>query len=302
VFFVEQPENDASYQSQPCTLEVITAPEDAFSKTHPSTPHFWTTCVKIRHTGGTPSRRLVGTNRHRQLSFWDAAVDAVEGTADDIADGVSGAADDVVHNAPAILNKVEAGSESVLHRSSAALKTGFTLAGNWSVMEISTIKHEISTVNMTEVAGRIERTPSVLEDQLGKLMLKIEQKVAEYQSRAAHPPAGSYHMSHLCADAALAAAGVSLVALTALPELLELFGFASEGVEAESVASGWQSKIGDVKAGSAFAILQSIAMGGLAKGTYVLVPASAAGTAAAVCAAFDPSDDERRNFVVADAS
>ena len=55
-------------------------------------------------------------------------------------------------------------------------------------------------------------------------------------------------------------AGVSLFLWLVLPIVLCCFGFTSAGPGYNTCASGWQSSIGDVQAGSCFSCLQMIAM------------------------------------------
>lgn len=55
------------------------------------------------------------------------------------------------------------------------------------------------------------------------------------------------------------AAGV----LVAIPTILALIGFGPGGVVAGSFAAAWMAKLGVVTAGSLYAFLQSLAMGGI---------------------------------------
>ncbi len=85
------------------------------------------------------------------------------------------------------------------------------------------------------------------------------------------------HISPKCA-AVLVTAGASgggALAYTLSPAVLCKAGFCSAGVSSSSFASWWQSTMPLVQAGSIFATLQSIAMGGV--GTKVVVAGSVLG-------------------------
>ncbi|MCJ1310393.1 hypothetical protein MMC25_004057 [Agyrium rufum] len=76
----------------------------------------------------------------------------------------------------------------------------------------------------------------------------------------------------------LAGLGIgAVVTVCAAPAALGVVGFGSAGPVASTLAAGWQASIGSVAAGSAFATVQSMAMGGAVAGT---VQAVAAGTGA----------------------
>ena len=64
----------------------------------------------------------------------------------------------------------------------------------------------------------------------------------------------------------------------AAPAVLGVVGFGSGGVVASSIAAGIQSTIGNVAAGSFFAVLQSVGAAGL--GTAGMAAVGAAGAAA----------------------
>ncbi|KAI5838891.1 hypothetical protein DFP73DRAFT_250006 [Morchella snyderi] len=71
-------------------------------------------------------------------------------------------------------------------------------------------------------------------------------------------------------------AGIGLgIASFALPPLL---GFAAAGPVLGSVAAGWQASIGVVAAGSAFAVIQSMAM----TGTFTAIGGTLIGVGAAI--------------------
>lgn len=71
---------------------------------------------------------------------------------------------------------------------------------------------------------------------------------------------------------ALIVFGIILVTFASLsPTILAAVGFGPTGPVAQSIAAGIQSSIGSVSAGSAFAILQSAAMGGQAKAIFPLI-------------------------------
>lgn len=71
---------------------------------------------------------------------------------------------------------------------------------------------------------------------------------------------------------ALIVSGITLVTFASLsPTILAAVGFGPTGPVAQSIAAGIQSSIGSVSAGSAFAILQSAAMGGQAKAIFPLI-------------------------------
>lgn len=71
---------------------------------------------------------------------------------------------------------------------------------------------------------------------------------------------------------ALVVSGIILVTFASLsPAILAAVGFGPTGPVAQSIAAGIQSSIGSVSAGSAFAILQSAAMGGQAKAIFPFI-------------------------------
>ncbi|KAL9010040.1 MAG: hypothetical protein Q9180_009340 [Flavoplaca navasiana] len=78
--------------------------------------------------------------------------------------------------------------------------------------------------------------------------------------------------------------GITILGLTlAIPAILEVVGFGALGPVAGSIATGWQSSLGLVAAGTPFAFLQSAAMGGAAMG--VMTGIGALGGAVTVAAA-----------------
>ena len=129
---------------------------------------------------------------------------------------------------------------------------------------------------------------------VNKEVAEVKREIAQYKHAAADPHGAGkcgtakgkqcFHMSNTCKKAALVAAGVSLAVLLALPEILEAIGFEELGVALGSRAAGWQSKIGDVEAGSLFATFQSIGAAGMAGSPYVWVPVTGAAFAASFCA------------------
>ncbi|KAK0470060.1 uncharacterized protein EV420DRAFT_87418 [Desarmillaria tabescens] len=62
---------------------------------------------------------------------------------------------------------------------------------------------------------------------------------------------------------------VGVILVAAVPPILSLIGFGSAGPVAGSLATVLHSAIGNVVAGSPFAIAQSIGMAGIAPGVYV---------------------------------
>ncbi|KAL8772972.1 MAG: hypothetical protein Q9209_001992 [Squamulea sp. 1 TL-2023] len=78
--------------------------------------------------------------------------------------------------------------------------------------------------------------------------------------------------------------GITILGLTlAIPVMLEVVGFGALGPVAGSIATGWQSSLGIVAAGTPFAFLQSAAMGGAAMGAMTGI--GALGGAATIAAA-----------------
>ncbi|KAL9636825.1 MAG: hypothetical protein Q9204_002107 [Flavoplaca sp. TL-2023a] len=78
--------------------------------------------------------------------------------------------------------------------------------------------------------------------------------------------------------------GITIFGLTlAIPAILEIVGFGALGPVAGSIATGWQSSMGLVAAGSPFAFLQSAAMGGAAMG--VMTGIGVLGSAGMIAAA-----------------
>lgn len=84
---------------------------------------------------------------------------------------------------------------------------------------------------------------------------------------------------------AMAVGGGAVTATTGLG--LAALGFASEGVEAGSLAALWQSSMGDVEAGSLFARLQSLGAKGLAASTNFEVSGILATISACFCGVVD---------------
>lgn len=71
---------------------------------------------------------------------------------------------------------------------------------------------------------------------------------------------------------ALIVSGIILITFASLsPTILAAVGFGPTGPVVQGIAAGIQSSIGSVSAGSAFAILQSAAMGGQAKAIFPLI-------------------------------
>lgn len=116
---------------------------------------------------------------------------------------------------------------------------------------------------------------------------ELRDQASRYKAQLAHPPPGSVHVEWSCAKKVLGAGAAGAAAGTAatvllVPLLLDALGFSEGGVVLGSTAACLQSKIGNVEKGSLFALLQSIAMAGLAEAPYVLVGGSAVGGAAGV--------------------
>jgi hypothetical protein len=66
---------------------------------------------------------------------------------------------------------------------------------------------------------------------------------------------------------------ITFVTIAVVGGVLTIAGFASTGIVAKSIASLIHSTIGDVAAGSIFAIVQSLgAKGYLMKGLFVIIP------------------------------
>ena len=99
----------------------------------------------------------------------------------------------------------------------------------------------------------------------------LQAKVKAYKQRVEHPHPGDMQFSKNCGLKVLTiATGTTTATIVVLPTILDILGFGAGGVTVESAAARWQSAIGNVKAGSLFALLQSIAMGGLAGSAFVL--------------------------------
>ena len=84
-------------------------------------------------------------------------------------------------------------------------------------------------------------------------------------------------------------------ALFAVP-ILGAIGFRSTGPVAGSAAAGWQASIGMVKAGSLFALCQSVATGGAAAGLVTGI--GVGGAALALAAAGLPSPSSLREVFI----
>ncbi|KAF7300360.1 hypothetical protein HMN09_00919300 [Mycena chlorophos] len=105
-----------------------------------------------------------------------------------------------------------------------------------------------------------------------------------------HAPRGWFQRVREEHPAAVAAAavGITVVATVAAPLVLvgviHAIGFGSSGVVAASIAAGLQSAIGNVAAGSLFAICQSIGAGGAALAVAAPVAAAAGGVGGGIVA------------------
>lgn len=111
--------------------------------------------------------------------------------------------------------------------------------------------------------------------------LAFDKAMIAYEARK--PETGDLRIEWPCAykvlvGANLVGVGTAVTLSTLLPLFLSILGFSETGVSAGAVAAQWQSTIGNVKAGSLFALLQSISMAGLSGSQTVLI-ASAAATA-----------------------
>ncbi|CAD7954025.1 unnamed protein product [Amoebophrya sp. A25] len=198
-------------------------------------------------------------------SVIDATRDALTTGAKEVGKGVgkaaSSAADAVRStNWTAVAHKAQAGVDASavavgrgIHASASAVARGAKEVGN----------------SVSDISNKLNATSSAELEAYGKEMR--------------HPSANSTWMNWSCADKVLAAAGLGAAGGVALvPLSLEILGFGAEGVESGSVAAKWQSSIGNVAAGSLFAVLTSIAMGGISNAPFVLVPGFVAGSTAAV--------------------
>ena len=75
--------------------------------------------------------------------------------------------------------------------------------------------------------------------------------------------------------------GISVAIIAcATPAILGAVGFGAYGPIAGSLAAAWQASIGAVVAGTPFALLQGMAMGGAAMGAVIGIGAGGAGVAA----------------------
>ena len=82
-------------------------------------------------------------------------------------------------------------------------------------------------------------------------------------------------------QAAFIIGGISVATTAcATPAILGAVGFGAYGPIAGSLATAWQASIGSIVAGTPFALLQSMAMGGAAMGAVIGIGAGGAGVAA----------------------
>jgi len=102
--------------------------------------------------------------------------------------------------------------------------------------------------------------------------------------KAATKPVDSYAIPSKCL-LAMAVGGGAVGAASGLE--LAALGFASEGVEAGSLAALWQSALGDVEAGSLFARLQSLGAKGLSVAKKFEVSGVFATISACICGVVD---------------
>ena len=165
--------------------------------------------------------------------------------------------------------------------------------GNWTVVQEKLKKLGAGAANVTEHDW-----------------LKLQSQLAAYKNAAEHPKPGSVKVQWSCASKVLAGAGVGVAAgvgvgvgVAALfPLFLSILGFGEAGVEAGTVAAKWQSTIGDVEAGSLFAVLTSIAMGGLSYSSapFVLIPAGSLGAGSAIAVLKEVCKPEEYGIVAGD--
>eukprot|EP00747_Dinoflagellata_sp_TGD_P221391 gnl/TRDRNA2_/TRDRNA2_93229_c0_seq1.p1 gnl/TRDRNA2_/TRDRNA2_93229_c0~~gnl/TRDRNA2_/TRDRNA2_93229_c0_seq1.p1 ORF type:complete len:260 (-),score=55.26 gnl/TRDRNA2_/TRDRNA2_93229_c0_seq1:469-1248(-) len=102
--------------------------------------------------------------------------------------------------------------------------------------------------------------------------------------KAAMKPVDSYVIPPKCL-LAMAVGGGAVAAASGLG--LAALGFASEGVEAGSLAALWQSALGDVEEGSLFARLQSLGAKGLSTAQNFRVSGVVASISACMCGVVD---------------
>lgn len=187
-----------------------------------------------------------------------------------------------------VINWADKAASSVQNQAHELKEANWTMIWSQGVhkvgMTMSTLEKDLANLNTTEIGQTLDRLPS-------KVSCRIKQVAAEYERNATNPSPGSYHMSWPCVEAAAAVGGISLAALPMFMELIGVLGFGAEGVGLDSIASKWQSIIGDVEAGSLFATLQSISMAGFSGSTYVWVPTVGAETASLLCTALDANGD-----------
>mmetsp|Transcript_17801 Transcript_17801/g.26663 ORF Transcript_17801/g.26663 Transcript_17801/m.26663 type:complete len:102 (+) Transcript_17801:68-373(+) len=72
----------------------------------------------------------------------------------------------------------------------------------------------------------------------------------------------------------LAVGGNTLLAVGGAQVALHLVGFGATGIAAGSMAAAWQSSVGNVAAGSAFALIQSFGMTGGFLNAGIIAPAA----------------------------
>jgi len=102
--------------------------------------------------------------------------------------------------------------------------------------------------------------------------------------KAAMKPVNSYVIPPKCL-LAMAVGGGAVASASGLG--LAALGFASEGVEAGSLAALWQSALGDVESGSLFARLQSLGAKGLSTAEKFKVTGVVASVSACMCGVVD---------------
>mmetsp|Transcript_6221 Transcript_6221/g.23460 ORF Transcript_6221/g.23460 Transcript_6221/m.23460 type:complete len:191 (-) Transcript_6221:188-760(-) len=100
-------------------------------------------------------------------------------------------------------------------------------------------------------------------------------------------PETSFTIPRKCVYAMLGGAIVGVFGTLLAGPILSLFGFGVAGVTSGSLAALWQASMGSVAAGSAFAILQSIAAAGLGFTGAAVVTGSAATGAMTFCTGLD---------------
>jgi len=251
---------------------------------------------------------------HGAQSGADAAKSAAESAEHAAQNGSAARAwDEVVHEAHGAANKTESAAESAAHQlqdgsaarawngvvhdaQSAANKTAATVKSATHQLQDGVVHEAKSVANETESAAESAAHRLQTGSGVAKTAERDLDAAGAAAARAARAAEGkmkalgaavdnyTYTISPFCGNA-LEVGAVVAAGIVASPALLEAAGFGAEGVAGDSLASTWQSVVGDVETGSLFARLQSLGARGVLQTASIRAVGVEAVAASAYCAA-----------------